>query len=74
VLGALGAAGGIVGLLGNADRAQRARLYTELGVTLDYERETPTERVHVRSQLSGEVFTIGPELPQRGLIWSTPTD
>jgi hypothetical protein len=53
VLGALSAAGGIAGLLGNADRAQRARLYTELGVTLDYERETATERVHVRSQLSG---------------------
>jgi len=53
VFGALRTAGGMVGLLGNADRAQRARLYAELGITLDYERETATERVHVRSQLSG---------------------
>jgi DNA invertase Pin-like site-specific DNA recombinase len=53
VLAALIAAGGLVGLLENADRTQRAKLYTELGLTVDYQRETATERIHVRSQLSG---------------------
>ena len=47
------AAGGIVGLLKTADRTQRAKLYTELGLSIDYQREAATERIHVRSQLCG---------------------
>lgn len=43
----------LVGLLQNADRTQRAKLYTELGLKLDYQRDAASERVHVRSQLSG---------------------
>ena len=53
VLVALTAAGGIVGLLKGADRTQRSKLYTELGITIAYQRDAATERVLVRSQLSG---------------------
>ena len=53
VRGALTAAGGLVGLLKTADRTQRAKLYTELGLAIDYQREAATERIHVRSQLCG---------------------
>jgi hypothetical protein len=48
---ALTAAGGLVGLLHQADREHRARLYGELGITLEYQREAATEHVLVRSQL-----------------------
>jgi len=52
VRAALTNAGGLVGLLHDADRSQRTKLYTALGITIDYQRDTATERMLVRSQLS----------------------
>lgn len=45
----------LVWLLASADRAERAALYRELGLTLRYEKEAPTglERVHARLELCG---------------------
>lgn len=53
VRGALSQAGGLVAMLATADRADRAALYRTLGLSLRYEKETPTgqERVHARLEL-----------------------
>ena len=68
VLGALTAAGGIVGLLKSGDRTERTKLYTELGLTIDFQRETATERIHIRSQLSGGGgLILGPTTTMVGL-------
>jgi site-specific DNA recombinase len=43
--------GGLVGLLRDADRTEKAKLYADLNLSIEYQREAATERLLVRSQL-----------------------
>ena len=47
----LSEAGGLVNVLGEADRVERASLYQALGLSLRYEKETPTGQELVRARL-----------------------